>query len=267
MRGEFDYRRGRFRELANFEMNSILGALFIARATERQMRITSDQRIAGYPTFELRKFVRSHRFTCFLPEQAADALALSPEATADLLSKLLSSGFIKEAGQSDEGQLFQLTNYGHDLANASGAKQICRKTAERVLTDFLERVRKVNATSQYLYRVEDVILFGSMLSDAERLGDVDVAVNLAPKVSRSTKFQEWHAARIRAAQSEGRCFHTVLERAYWPINEVYLELKAKSRYLSLHELAQIKHLPNLSYRVLLGVPEQLGTLIPTGRAV
>ncbi|MFZ0303742.1 MAG: hypothetical protein WAL75_13715 [Terracidiphilus sp.] len=230
------------------------------------MRITSDQRIAGYPTFELRKFVRRHRFTCFLPEQAADALALSPEAAADLLSKLLSSGN-KEAGKFDEGQLFQLTNYGHDLANATGARQICRKTAERVLTDFLERVRKVNATSQYLYRVQDVILFGSMLSDAERLGDVDVAVNLAPKVSRSARFQERHAARIRAAQLEGRCFHTILERAYWPINEVYLQLKAKSRYLSLHELAQIKHLPNLSYRVLLGVPEQLGGLIPTGRAV
>jgi hypothetical protein len=107
------------------------------------MRITSGQRIEGYPTFELRKFVRKHRFTCFLPEQVMDALALSPEATADLLSELLSSGFIKETGNSDEGQLFQLTNYGHDLANASGARQICRKTAERVLTDFLERVSKV----------------------------------------------------------------------------------------------------------------------------
>jgi hypothetical protein len=174
-----------------------------------------------------------------LPEQAADALALSPEATADLLSKLLSSGFIKEAGKSDEGQLFQLTNYGQDLANASGARQICRKTAERVLTGFLERVSKVNATSQYLYRVDNVILFGSMLSDLERLGDVDVAANLAPKVSESAAFQEWRTARIRAAQAKGRSFHTVLERACWPLNEVYLQLKAKSRSLSLRELAQI----------------------------
>ena len=69
-------------------------------------------------------------------------------------------------------------------------------------------------------------------------------MNLAPKVSRSARFQERHAGRIRAAQLEGRCSIPILERAYWPINEVYLQLKAKSRYLSLHELAQIKHLPN-----------------------
>lgn len=231
------------------------------------MQMAPGQQIGGYPALKVREFVRSYRFTGILAEAAQASLALSPESADSFLSKLVDLGFIREWHKQGGTQLFQLTSYGQALANASAAKPIHRNTAGRVLAQFLERVDMVNVNAKYLYRVNGVVLFGSMLSDVERLGDVDVAVNLEPKVRESVAFEEWSMVRRRAAQAEGRCFPTILEQAYWPMTEIYLQIKARSRSLSLHELAELKSLSNLSYRVLLGDPEQLALAIPCGRAV
>jgi hypothetical protein len=160
-----------------------------------------------------------------------------------------------------------LTPKGETFANVSAAKPIHRKTAERVLAAFLERVNAVNATSEYLYRVSEVILFGSMLSDADCVGNVNVAVNLESKAKQETQLQKWCEARRRAAQATGRSFPTILEEAYWPMAEVYLQLKGKSHSLKLSELSHVRRLPNLSYQILMGDPDQLATLMPNGQVV
>jgi len=217
---------------------------------EKQMRITTDQSIAGYPALQVREFVRKYRFTNFSARAAEAALMLSTEAAANFLSKL-----------------FQLTSSGQALANASAAKPIHRKTAARVLAQFLERVHKVNASPEYLFRVKNVVLFGSILSHAERLGDVDIAISLEAKVSDTNAYQAWSMARRDEAEAAGRYFHTLFESGIWPRQEVLLQLKARSRSLSLHELEQIATTPNLCYRVLLGDPEQLAAWMPSGRAI
>jgi len=231
------------------------------------MRISADQSIAGYPVFGVREFVRKYRFTNLFTKAAEAALALSSEAAADFLSELVDLGFIEKSGEQNGNQLFRLTSNGQALANASAARPIHRKTAERVLAQFLERVHRVNATSEYLYQVKDVILFGSMLSEAERLGDVDVAIKLKPKVIETKALEAWSTARRDAAEAAGRYFHTLFEWGLWPRHEVHLQLKAGSRSLSLHELEEIQNIPDLCYRVLLGDPEQLAASMPSGRAI
>jgi hypothetical protein len=67
---------------------------------------------------------------------------------------------------------FELTSRGEAFANASAAKPVFRKTAETLLQQFLERKRRS---------------FGSMLSEAERLGDVDIAIELLPKVTEEAR--------------------------------------------------------------------------------
>jgi len=79
--------------------------------------------------------------------------------------------------------------------------------------------------------------------------------------------QEWSWRRRCAAIEAGRSLGTIAEQAYWPMNEVLLQLKARSHSLSLTEIADVKHLPNLSYRVLIGDPERIAALIPNGHAV
>ena len=117
------------------------------------MRITTDQSIAGYPALQVREFVRKYRFTNFSARAAEAALMLSTEAAANFLSKLADLGYIGKSREQNGNQLFQLTSSGQALANASAAKPIHRKTAARVLAQFLERVHKVNASPEYLFRV------------------------------------------------------------------------------------------------------------------
>jgi len=232
------------------------------------MRITTNQDIAGYPALKVRNFIRRYRSVSFLNQAAEASLDLSADAAADFLRNLVDVGLIEEVEKSrDGGLIFQVTNYGLALANASAAKPIYRKTAERVLEELLERVHIVNATSKYLYRVESVVLFGSMLSDVERLGDVDVAIDLQPKVREEGSFQEWCMARRCVAEAEGRSFRTIFDWATWPRREILLLLKARSRSLSLHELQQLTRMVNVSYVVLLGDPQRIVRLISCGRNV
>lgn len=231
------------------------------------MHIPADQRIAGYPAKRVRDFLRTRQSGKVFNEVALAELALKPKAAHDLLKQLVVTGLIKEYGRHDGQLFFELTCHGQSFANAPASKPIHRKTAERVLAEFMQRMERVNATTEYLYRVNAAILFGSMLSDVERLGDVDVAVNLEPKVREEAAFEEWQMARRHAAEKDGRSFSSYVAWLYYPREEVYRQLKARSLSLSLYELSNIKNLPNLSYRVLLGDAERLATLMPTGRVV
>lgn len=231
------------------------------------MQITANQIIAGHPAMKVRDFLWATELTGIVNETAETKLALNPKAARDFLNQLVVLGFIKERCGHNEYSLFELTDYGVNLAYASAAKPIHRTTGERLLTEFLERVERVNATPEYLYRVDTAILYGSMLSNAERLGNVNVAVNLKSKARGETEFQQWSEERRCAAQRKGRSFSTIVQRAYWPRTEVYSQLKARSISLEISELSHVEVLKNLSYRVLLGDPERIAALFPTGRVV
>lgn len=231
------------------------------------MRIVSDQLIAGYPAIEVRDFLRRYRFTGFFTEAAEFDLALKPKAAAAFLNKLVNLGFIRGTGKSNGRKSFEVTSNGQALANASAARPIHRRTAERVLAQFLERVHRVNSTQAYAYRVEAVVLFGSMLTDTERLGDVDVAIRLEPKVIDENAQEQWCAARRRAAEAKGRNFYGVLDWAMWPTQEILLQLKARSSSLSLHDFSDVEKMPIVRYRVLLGDSEKIAAMIVRGQPV
>ncbi|AXC12483.1 hypothetical protein ACPOL_3188 [Acidisarcina polymorpha] len=233
------------------------------------MRIVSDEIIAGFSALEVRDFLRRYRLTNFYIQAAEDALVLSPRTATIFMNKLKGLEFIEEltGDRWDGRRVFRLTAKGQALASASAAKPLFRKTAERLLAQFLERVQRVNGTEEYVYRVEHVVLFGSMLSESDRLGDVDVAVQLQPKVDKDDAFQEWSMARRRAAEAKGRNFRDVFDWAMWPTQEIFLQLKAKSSGLSLHDFCEVEKLPNVRYQVLLGDPQSIAAKIVSGEAV
>ena len=61
------------------------------------MRILSDEFIAGYPTLEVRGFLRRYRLTDFYIEAAEDALVLSSRTAATFMNKLKSLAPVKFA--------------------------------------------------------------------------------------------------------------------------------------------------------------------------
>ena len=66
------------------------------------------------------------------------------------------------------------------------------------------------------YRVESAVLFGSMLSEAERLGDVDIAIELLPKVAEQAEFHKWCDRRRYARESRERASDPVLTGSSGP---------------------------------------------------
>src|SRR6202041_3094660 len=119
------------------------------------------------------------------------------------------------------------------LRNASAAKRIGRGTAERHLADLLKRVQAVNADESLLFYVSRVVLFGSILSDAPTVGDVDVAVELRARTDDRAQFRTWAEDRIRLAYEEDRRFRNISDEATWPAQEVMRRVKGRSPVISL----------------------------------
>jgi hypothetical protein len=102
---------------------------------------------------------------CFSSECRTGSGATGPAGSPGSYRACESKTVLSESG-------FELTSRGEAFANPSAAKPVFRKTAETLLQQFLERKRRS---------------FGSMLSEAERLGDVDIAIELLPKVTEEAR--------------------------------------------------------------------------------
>ena len=173
-----------------------------------------------------------------------DALGISQELDIALgeaervIAGLEAAGFIsRETAASPDGtrhQFWEITMEGNGLAMATAARPVKRRTADRVVARFLERVAAVNDEERFAYRVARVTVFGSYLTDATELNDVDLLVDLVPR-SRNAEKQAAleRSSRIGAARS-GRRFGSMVDELGWPETEVRLFLKHRSRTLSLH---------------------------------
>jgi len=93
---------------------------------------------------------------------------------------------------------YRVTAKGKELARASAAGRIYRQTACRTLNEFMQRVRCVNNNPAYLYSVRKVVAFGSVLGGGERLGDVEVAVELKPRIPLE---ERWWEAQVTHSEA------------------------------------------------------------------
>lgn len=144
------------------------------------MHVDPRERIAGIPILEVRRLLRRLNQSDASAERLVATVLSIPESAASvLITELLRKHLIERVRQHDGEDWFSVTVAGRALASASAAKPIRRKTADDLLAKLMERVRLVNADSSFLYTVTEVRVFGSYLSDAERLSDVDVAIDVA----------------------------------------------------------------------------------------
>ena len=101
------------------------------------------------------------------------------------------------------------------------------------MSEFLDRVGKVNSNSYFLYRVQKAVVFGSFLSDAPVIGDLDIAVDLCPKENDPRKHSGLIRARANDAVICGRGFGNFVEAFQFAEQEVIMFLKSRSRILQL----------------------------------
>lgn len=144
------------------------------------MRISKGEIVAGHPALQVRRFLRRFDGTFFIRCAVERVMRLKPEQAEEFIHEMVALKLIEPTTAFNKEVAYEVGDQGLAFANATATKPIYRNTAERVLKEFMERVDAMNASEEYAFRISGVVLFGSMLSSADRVGDVDVAVDLQP---------------------------------------------------------------------------------------
>ncbi|HEY7093451.1 MAG TPA: nucleotidyltransferase domain-containing protein [Ktedonobacterales bacterium] len=218
------------------------------------MHISSTDIVAGQPVLQIRKLLKGGRDWGIDRELVEHILGVDANTAEQILEELEKDGYIKRDQNRQRELHWTNTIKGNALAHASAANPVKRAVAERNLDAFLSRVQQINTSTQYAYRVKTVILFGSYLSNAATVNDVDLAVELVARRDDLKEMELLRQQRVDAATMEGRSFKSYVDTLLWPWQEVWQFLKARSRVISLHNLQEEEgFLRGVSHEVLIGV--------------
>ncbi len=206
------------------------------------MRIDPKEKIVDVPIIKVRKLLKAvDNESDWGKKLVISLLELSPQKANKLLQELELRGYIERSRVIKQEQLWRKTLKGSTLGLASAAKPVSRKTADRVFSEFMDRVKQVNSDPRFLMKVKKVVVFGSYLGDSPKLNDIDIAVELDWKEDHPRFVGKKRPQAVldyaHEAQTKGRRFNTFIDIISWPEDEVKLYLKSRSRTLSLHPIS------------------------------
>jgi predicted nucleotidyltransferase len=217
------------------------------------MRIDAKDKIAAVEILKVRDFLRRVNNTDEWEDNfVVHRLKISPKKANRLINELNRKGYIEPIRIYEQKQFYRKTLKGSTLGLASAAKPVTRNTANRIFSEFMDRVKQVNSDPSYLVKVKKVLVFGSYLTDAVRINDIDVAVELTWKENHPMVLNEDKAQLALdlsiMAEDKGKKFSSFIDRLEWPEHEVRLFLKSRSRTLSIHSIHD-EILNRVEYRV------------------
>jgi hypothetical protein len=203
------------------------------------MRLDPNEMVAGVPLIKVRHLMR--QMCVSLPR---DLIAVSRQSVAectgaDIADALVEAGYlaIRDKAHSKRGE-YTVTELGITLSCGSFIKRISRAKAKTIVERMLKRAEAINADSDLIYWIAELRAFGSFITDAPDLGDIDIAVSLMFKKENGSLVE---ANKARAKRS-GRTSMSILEECSFGYHEIYRLLKARSPYISLQSLDDVKRL-------------------------
>lgn len=213
------------------------------------MRVSKQMTIAGLPAVAMRDVFKALRNSDWDIHDLSRRLGVSPEEASNIADSLVADGYIELVLEHDGGAVFTATTKGAALSNASAAKPITRKTADRLVKGIVERAAQINATPHFLHHVTKVYAFGSYLTDRIDLGDIDVAVELRRKVDGEAfiSASQEYADRLAA---QGQRFPNFTARLFCAEADLYKTLRGGSRAISIHEAAELAELEVTASQVI-----------------
>lgn len=111
---------------------------------------------------------------------------------------------------------------------------IKRETADRILKEMVQAAETINLSpeTQFMYFVSQIVVFGSYLTQKERLGDIDVAFEIERRWKTDEDFN-----RLLAAVCENRVSR--IPAVLYPYQKILSTLRNKSKSLSFHPMEEI----------------------------
>jgi len=168
-----------------------------------------------------------------------------------LVGYLLAEGYIERAAESggrDGGASYTSTIKGAALGMTKFVSRIDRAKAEALLKGVLERVAAINSDPEWMHWVTEVRVFGSYLTDANDLGDLDLALKYEPRWDRSATdrgTREFSAAIEAFAAKHNKQHRPWIEKLSLPERVVAQRVKGRSPYISMHRVEELDNNPEM----------------------
>jgi len=211
--------------------------------------------IAGQPIKRVRDFLRSYRDGRPAPDAVIEFFDTDPDTANAIIGAMVARGLIAEAPEPWDRRpvVYTVTELGVRFAAASLLKPIARPKADRIVSDLLARVEDVNARDDLIHFVGEVRAFGSYITDAPEVGDIDLAISLIAKPPPpGKKFTQWHLERARQS---GRFFGSYIDKLFYSQNEVRRLIKGRNQYVSIHPMSDLDEL-KIESRALYKSPDR-----------
>jgi hypothetical protein len=194
---------------------------------------------AGQSRRKVRDFLLRHVNWARLSRQAV-AEWFGEDITDDLLAKGLIEPARERIDDATDGEVipgyYRVAEVGRRFASKLLIPPIPRAKAEQIVTDMLARADTINRNRELLYWIDKITLFGSYLTNAPVVGDIDVSVDIRCKarlVGEDWRKADWHELALARAEASGREFGSYDAAVDYPEKEVRRLLKARNRYLSV----------------------------------
>lgn len=198
------------------------------------MRIDPEDRIIGYPALVMRDLMRRKVFD----GKAVEAVLKIDAAQAGrVIDALAAEDYIcpSERFKSLTGAVWQTTPKGTKLANAGTQPSISRAEADKIMAEFMARVEALAESDDYLAEAAEVVLFGSYLSAAPTVNDIDLIVRLRLKARfKQRSYDDALRAKLEALAAKKQRFATGRDWIGYLQNEALAFLQGTSPYISLH---------------------------------
>lgn len=199
------------------------------------MKIDRTDIIAGMPALEAREVIQKcvQFYNGFTTQDIAKKINTTNSKAKIYIQALEDEKFVKQHVSDKNQKKWIVTMAGCSLAQASAAKKIKRATADKHYALFLERINEINANDKYLYQVTKAAVFGSYLTDAPTVSDIDIFVWLERKLKFIKNFTEVKSKAAQEMEAEGRVFRSFGDQLHWPELDVRKYLKNGSRVISI----------------------------------
>ena len=174
------------------------------------MRISRGDVIAGFDALDLRKYFRAYGDGAVSYATAREEFSITKRKAVRLIAELVKLELVRKSEFQPEKNIvrYETTIQGNALALAKAGRPVSRATADRVLQEFLDRVKRVNEQSELAYIVESVVAFGSYLTDRTKLNDLDIGVELTRRGKEKATDEKLQKERIARRSHAGGALET-----------------------------------------------------------
>ena len=134
---------------------------------------------------------------------------------------------------------------------------ISRKTADRIVSEVIERAKEINASSfpKFMLSVKKIAVFGSYLTDKEKLGDVDIAVLWERR--KECEKGDWHTNALKCIEIHKKSVPDWFQQFDFPHMIVRQTLRNRSKSLSIHAYDELERMAkewDTKYKVIYEKP-------------